>query len=363
MKKHRNVVQHLRTVLSVTACITLFYTVTAVSQTRIKDLAKVKGLEESYVTGISIVNGLRGTGDGTQVSILPQAISNILKNFGQTIDQATLRTRNAAYVLVQAKVPPFGKRGTLIDVDVSSLGDATSLEGGVLQNTVLVDVLNNQIVAEAQGPISIGGLNQQGAGRQNFTTTGKVIDGARILQDVETSFISNEKNITLVLNYPDFTTAQRIVEKINEEFGPGAAMAADPATVEVEIVSKPGQTAGKTTPIEFVSIIEQLTVDVDMPAVVVINERTGTVIAGGNIKISPVLISHGDLMIQIRPQAGQAAQAAQQGRVVYLDEKTGSSVEDLAAALNALQVTPRDLISIFQNLKAQGALKAILKIN
>jgi flagellar P-ring protein precursor FlgI len=363
MLNHNNIENRFWLIVCTIAIILFVLPGIVLSQTRIKDIAKVKGLESRYITGISIVNGLRGTGDGTQVSILPLAISNILKNFGQTIDPTTLRTRNAAYVLVNTDIPPFAKRGALIDVTVSSLGDATSLEGGVLQNAILLDVQNNQIVAEAQGPITIGGLNQQGVGRQNFTTTGKVINGARILQDIETSFVSDGKNITLVLNYPDFTTAQRIVEVVNGEFGAGAAKAIDPATIEIEIVNRPQAAGTAVNPIEFISIVEQLTVDVDIPAVVVINERTGTVIAGGNVKISPVLISHGDLTIQIRPPAGQAAQAAQQGRVVYFDEKTGSSVEDLAAALNALQVTPRDLITIFENLKAQGALKAVLKIN
>ena len=343
-------------------------------QIRIKDIARIKGLESRIVTGQGIVVGLRGTGDGTQVSFTPQEISNFLRNYGVNTNPREFRTRNAATVGVTAVIPPFAKRGSTIDVTVASIGDARSLEGGVLFYTPLNDEMNNQVLAIAQGPVSIGGLNVRGAGRENYPATGNVINGGTILQDIETSFTSDvgtsgegvTEGVTWILNQPDFTTAARIAQAINDEFGDDAAEAVDPATINVKIVGKAGQNEANVNYVNFIAAVEQLTVETDMPAVVVINERTGTVVAGNDVKLSPVLISHGDLTIQIRPPVGAPAQppgqAAQTGSVAYIDKSAGNSVADLAAALNAINVTPRDLIGIFQALKTNGSLKATLKI-
>ena len=329
-------------------------------QTRIKDIAKVRGLESRFLSGQGIVTGLRGTGDGTQAIMTPQAISNLMRNFNLTVDPTALRTRNVAFVTVTAELPPFAKRGMTIDATVASLGDAQSLEGGVLWLSVLSDEVTGEVMATAQGPVTIGGLNVAGAAVQDFTASGKVINGAIILKDIETSFTSNNL-VTMLLIHPDFTTANRIAMAINESFGDDTAEALDPASVEVKIVDVTGEQRSDVNPVEFIAAMEQLTVETDVPAVIVINERTGTVVAGANVTLLPVMISHGDLTIQIRPPPG--APAPPPGSVIILDEKTGSTVADLAGALNALQVTPRDLISIFQALKASGSLKATLIFN
>lgn len=344
-------------------------------QIRIKDIARVKGLEERVLTGLGIVTGLRGTGDGTQATFTQQEISNILRNYGVNIDPTEFRTRNTATVTVTAKIPPFAKRGNTVDVIIASIGDARSLEGGVLVYATLSDEVGGQVLAFAQGPITIGGLNVRGAGRENYPVTGNVINGATILQDIETSFTSDvgtsavgtsAAGVTWILNQPDFTTASRIAQSINDEFGENTAEAVDPATINVKIVGKAGQKDININYVNFIAAVEQLTFEADVSAAVVINERTGTVVVGNDVKLSPVLISHGDLTIEIRPPVGAPAQppgqAAQEGSVAYFDKNAGSSVADLAAALNALGVTPRDLSSIFQALKANGSLKATLKI-
>ncbi|MFC1556557.1 flagellar basal body P-ring protein FlgI [candidate division KSB1 bacterium] len=327
------------------------------AQSRVKDIVHYKGLENQRITGLGLVSGLTGTGDGTQIIYTIQAVANLLKQAGITVDQNRLRQRNVAFVSVYVDVKPFTKRGSLVDVVVSSMGDASSLEGGVLMQTYLYDAPGN-IIAIAEGPVTIGGLNQA-AGVQNFSTTGRVLKGAQLMADLEQTFQTNN-NIALNLYQPDFTTAFRIANTINEEFGDNTARAVDPATVSVTI--QPPFTPPERH-VEFVSMIEQLTLETDLPAKVIINEKTGTVIAGQDVRLDPVMISHGGLTIAIQPPAGAPAGApATQAAVVVLDARTGNSVQDLAAALNALQVTPRDLISIFQALKAHGSLKADLEI-
>jgi flagellar P-ring protein precursor FlgI len=331
-------------------------------QTRIKDVTLIQGLASKQLTGPGLVSGLAGTGDGTQAIFTPQSIANYLRNFNITVDAGALRTRNSALVTVNATLLPFAKRGSMIDIIVSSIGDATSLAGGVLAPTILIDPETEQPVAIASGPISIGGLNVAGAATQNYTATGRIVNGGSILYDIESSF-SSENQISLILHYPDFTTANRISQAINNRIGANTAEAVDPATVNVKIVQQSGQQASDVNAVEFVATIEQLSINTDVPAVVVINERTGTVVAGDNVTLLPVMISHGDISIQIRPPAGApAGQAPQQGAAVYMDDQSVSTVSNLAAALNALQVTPRDLISIFQALKANGSLRATLKV-
>lgn len=326
-------------------------------QSRIKDIARVQGLESRRIDGLGLVTGLDGTGDGTQIIFTIQAVANLLKQYGITVDQNRLRQRNVAVVVVSAEIPPFFKRGSLIDVVVSSMGDASSLEGGVLLQSPMHDV-NGELYAFAQGVVSIGGLNLQGVGRENFPATGRVVNGGQILKDMEQSFQSPD-GIQLNLYQPDFTTATRLAAAINKKFGGNSAKPIDPATILVKI-QFPYE---NSQAVEFVSAIEQLVVESDGFAKVVINERTGTVIAGKNVKLSEVMISHGGLTVAIRPAGGAlAGQPVVNGAVVVLDSRTGSSVQDLADALNAMQVTPRDLIAIFQALKAQGALKAVLEI-
>ncbi len=326
------------------------------AQTRLKDIGMIQGVETGRLTGIGLVTGLRGTGDGTQIIPTIRAMTNVLKNFGITIDENRLRMRNAALVMISADIPPFSKRGAKFDISVSSLGDAQSLEGGILTQANLVD-MNQSVVATAQGPVSIGGLNVQGAGTQNFTASGRIVKGGALLQDMSLSYES-EDEFRINLYQPDFTTAFRVAQSIDKVFGDNTAYAQDPATIVVKMMPPYNDNNRK---VEYISMVEQLVVQTDVQAKVVINERTGTVIVGAEVKLSEVLITHGDLTIAITPDPAQPAQQVQ-GQAIFLSKTIGSSIGDLASALNALQVAPRDMIAIFQALKAQGALKAELVI-
>ncbi len=334
----------------------------AISQVRIKDISSIVGIDEKNLVGYGLVMGLNGTGDGTRALFTIQSVSNMLNNMGITVDPAKIRMRNVAAVMVTAKMPPFIKRGGRFDVVVSSLGDARSIQGGNLVMTPLMDS-NKELYAFAQGPVSIGGLNERGAGggaRENYSLVGRIPLGAKVEKDINPTF-ENDGIIRLGIYEPDFTTAFRIANRINLEFGHNIAVPEDAGVVTVQI---PQDYVENKIQVSFIAKLEGLEIDPDTPAKVVVNERTGTVIVGSRVRLLPVAISHGNLTIQIGggvDAAGQPVPAAD-GAVVVLDESAGSSVGDLAEALNSLKVSPRDMISIFQALKESGALKAELKI-
>ncbi|MCL5019753.1 MAG: flagellar basal body P-ring protein FlgI [Patescibacteria group bacterium] len=335
-------------------------------QVRIKEVAGIQGMEAQRVTGYGLVMGLAGTGDGTTALFTIQSVANLLRNMGLTIDQNRIRMRNVAAVMVNTELPSFTKQGTRSDVIVSSMGDASSLEGGTLIETPLFDV-NREIIAYAEGPITVGGRNIAGAGggaRQNYVLSGRIQEGARAVKELPLRFIADGA-VKLALNRPDFTTAVRIAERVNRTFKEPIAVPLDAGTVVVNI---PQTYIDNNNIIAFISQVELLQINPDVIAKVVVNERTGTVIVGGDVRISPVAISHGDLSIQIQaapaaaPVPGAAPQAAQQKRMVVLGETEGNSVQNLAEALNALSVTPKDVIAIFQALKQAGALQAELVV-
>ncbi len=334
----------------------LLFSASAESQTRLKDIASIQGMEHASIQGIGLVTGLSGTGDGTQIIPTIRAMTNVLKNYGITIDENRLRMRNAALVIITASVPPFAKRGTRIDLTLATIGDAQSLEGGVLSQSYLAD-MSGVKVASAQGPITIGGSNRQG-GTQNFAASGRVVKGGTLIGDIALNFES-ENEFKINLHLPDFTTAFRVATSIDNAFGESTAEAIDPSTIIVKINPEYSDNNRK---VEFISLVEQISIVTDLPAKVVINERTGTVIVGAEVRLSEVLITHQDITINIAQPQGQPAGQQAQGQAVYLNKSVGSSIGDLAGALNALQVAPRDMIAIFQALKAQGALKAELVI-
>ena len=337
----------------------LFASLSSFAQTRIKDIAKIAGLEDKRVTGFGLVTGLNGSGDGTRAIFTIQAFANLLQRMDVRVDARGLRMRNIAAVMVSANIPPFTKRGDKVDVVVSSVGDAKSLQGGTLVRSELND-LTGKVIGYAQGPISTGGINQgagAGAGRTNFELVGRVANGAKIEEDLVSSYIDENSEIKLKLDEPDFTSASRVIQKINKEFGENTAYAIDAASISVKI---PKSYIDMKDEVGFISRVENLVIDPDIRAKVVINERTGTVVVGSDVTISTVAISHGDLTIDIiDPAAGQQA-APQQGSVVLMRET--AKVGDLAAALNALRVSPEDIIAIFQALKELGALNAELVI-
>jgi len=330
------------------------------SQVRLKDIGYIQGMESRRVTGYGLVTGLNGTGDGIFALFTIRSLANLLRNMDIRVDEARLRMRNIAGVMVTAELPPFTTRGTITDAVVSSIGDARSLEGGTLIQSPLYDS-KGELFANAQGPISIGGLNVAGAGgpaTRNFPLVGKVINGVKAEKSFPLNFMS-EGTVIFKLNYPDFTSSYRVSDKINSYFQESISLSVNAADVNIQV---PQTYMDGDRIIEFLSIIEQIDIEPDVAAKVVINERTGTVVVGRDVKILPVAISHGDLTIQIRPSqpVSGAPPPPAAGAVVVLSEREGGNIGDLAEALNALQVAPKDIISIFQALKQVGALKAEL---
>ncbi len=338
---------------------------------RIKDIAHIKGVRDNQLVGYGIVVGLNKTGDKSRSTQISQR--NMLLNFGSVVQNANdIKNNNSAAVIVTANVPPFAKAGDKIDVVVSSMADAKSLEGGVLVSTQLL-APNGEVVALAQGPISTGGTSVEASGsskRTAITTSGRVPNGAIIERDIQTS-IGDDYGFDLVLNQSDFTLASRVADTISKKIAP--AMATDGGTIRVELPS-----SGNKIPI--LSAIENLTVETAMDgARIVINERTGTVIIGSAVRLHPVAVAHGGITVSIQatnevsqPNAlsntgttlgvsnAQIDIEKQSGSLIQL--AANSTLQDLVGALNTLGVTPSDLISILQALKAAGSLQANLEI-
>lgn len=317
---------------------------------RLKDIATVKGVRENILIGYGIVVGLKGTGDSS-VDVTSQSLGRLFGKLGLDIQgNAAVKSKNAAAVIVTAKLPPFARVGNRIDVTVSSIGDAASLEGGVLLVTPL-RAGDQNVYAVAQGAVSIGAVAD--GSTKNFPTVARVVAGATIEKDLDTNF-SQKKNFRMALHNPDFTTAARVATIVNGELGGKFASARDSGTIDIVV---PFNYEGNT--VELLAALENLQVNVDSNAKVVLNERTGTVVMGDRISISPVAIAHGELAIEV---AGTAAGAATKGPKPRLMELKGASVADLVKALNSLGVQPKDLTAIFQTLKETGALQADLEI-
>jgi len=355
----------------------LFYSGAFGAVSRVKDVAKVVGLSDIQVIGYGIVIGLDGSGDRSirTARIASQSAANMLERFGITLDPRDLRLRNIAAVMVTGNVPPFIDTGERIDVNVSSLGDATSLEGGTLLLTPLVGP-QGTVYAQAQGPLAVGGFNaESGLGdriTRNHTQVGVVTAGATMARQRRVAYVK-DGTINLALNDPDFSTSMNVANAINQHFNQSLSKPVDQATVEIAL---PNQ-APLSNPVNFLAELETLQVAVDVPARVVINERTGTIVAGSNVRISEAAISHGNITVQIQqtPIISQPPPFSQQGQTAVVPNaqmqvqedvnamevvQESTTVGEVAAALNALGVRPRDLISIFQALERAGALQAEL---
>jgi flagellar P-ring protein precursor FlgI len=324
----------------------LFCALTATSafanSSRLKDLVTIKGVRENPLIGYGLVIGLNGTGDGGG-----EITNTSLKKMFQTLGlnpQKEVTSKNVAAVIVTAKLPPFGRVGQKLDVTISSIGDASSLAGGTLLVTPLKGG-DGQIYAVANGPLSIGGLDKG----KKMATTGRIPEGGTIEKELELSF-NDKRAIRMALNNPDFTTAARIERTINQELGGKYATAADATTIDVII---PGYYEKKV--VELIANIENFKVVADAAAKIVINERTGTLVAGGDIVLKKSAISHGDLMVEIKGSEGSG------NKHVHLMEQT-TTINDLVKALNALGTKPEDLISIFQALKQNGSLVAEIEL-
>ncbi len=347
---------------------------TSVFAARIKDIVEIQGVRQNQLIGYGLVVGLKGTGDGNQSLFTLQSISSMLEKMGMTVNPTKFQVKNVAAVMVTTDMPPFARPGSQIDVSASSMGDATSLEGGTLLFTPLKGA-DGQVYAVAQGPLVIGGFSASGAGasvQKNFPTVGRVVGGGIIEKEVPSSFGKTDR-LALTLNHPDFTTASRVAESINAAFSSHIATTSDSGTIEVNV---PPRYADDK--VGFVASIESLGVTPDIVSKVVVNERTGTVVIGENVRISTVAIAHGNLSIQIKenPNVSQPMPFSQGQTVVtpntsmaVKEEKapiylmqSGTSIGEIVRALNALGVTPRDLISIFQALQTAGALQAQLEV-
>lgn len=347
--------------------------VTVVHAERIKDIASFEGVRDNQLIGYGLIVGLNGSGDKGKTAI--QSISSMLKRMGVTVNPADIQTKSIAAVVITATLPPFAKPGMKIDALVSTIGDANSIQGG----TLLLAPINGpdgKVYGLAQGPVSIGGFAAEGAGasaQKNHPTAGKVPEGVTIEREPVFT-LGNGSEMRLFLHKADFATVDMISKKINESFGGEYAFPIDPSAVRVVLPP-----AYIENPIGLITRVEQLDVAVDMAAKIVINERTGTIIIGDNVRISPVAIAHGSLAIEIRerPEVSQPLPFAPEKAETKTVPRTDISVKEQKAslvpvsgvtlgqvvrALNALGVTPRDLISILQALKASGALRAELEI-
>ena len=344
---------------------------------RIKDLVGIQGVRSNQLIGFGLIIGLSGTGDSaTNVFFSIQSIVNMLKKLGITIpadEVDNLKFKNIATVMVTADLPAFARQGDRIDVTASSVGDSKSLQGGTLLMTPLRGP-DSKTYAVAQGPLSIGGFSVAGAARgvqKNHLTVGRIANGGIVERELPHQFNMKEE-IFLNLKITDFTTASRIAKAVNDESKDNIAKSIDGRTVRVSVPS-----FYKENTSSFITKLESLEVDPDTPAKVIIDERTGTIVMGENVRISTVAVAHGALFVEIReepvasqPEAlspeGQTAilprtrVAAEEGKDKLLVVPKGVSLGEIVNALNSIGVTPRDLIAILMAIKASGALHAEL---
>lgn len=342
---------------------------------RLKDIANFKGVRPNQLIGNGLVVGLNGTGDGTNVDFNVQELANMLSHLGINADREKMKVKNIAAVAVTALLPPFARVGSRIDVVVSSMGDAKSLQGGTLLLTPLKGV-DKQVYALAQGPVSVGGFSasgQAGGGvTKNHPTAGRIAGGATVEKEIPLDLLEKE-NFTLSLHEADFTTSQRAAKAINKALHGSYAISRDGGTINVKL---PPQFKDRVVPL--LASLENLEIIPDSVAKVVLDERNGTVVMGANVRISTVAIAHGNLMVRIKekPRISQPLPFSEgetavvpdstvtvregENRLMVLPE--GVSIGQVVQALNAIGVTPRDLIAILQAIKAAGALQAELEI-
>lgn len=359
-------------VLTLSMGMAFFCAPTEAASLRLKDITHIKGVRKNQLVGYGLVVGLARTGDQSRSTL--NAEYNFIKNMGGRLDnENTIRSTNTAAVVVTAMVPAFAKEGDHIDVLVSSMADAKSLEGGTLISTQL-KAPNGEIVAVAQGPVSVGGSSVDAGGsstRTAITTSGRVPQGAIMERDIRTD-IGDEYGLDLVLDRNDFTMANRVAEAITHGLGP--ARAVDGSSIRVNI---PDQYIDNR--IAFISKLENITVNsIDEIAKVVVNERTGTIVIGNGVRLLPAAVAHGGITVKVKTtnevsQPGAFANGDTMGVTnseVEIEEEAGSLIElqggstlgDLVSALNAIGVSPNDLISILQALKAAGSLESALEI-
>ncbi len=357
-----------------TLCLMAILAYPAVGASRIKDIASFEGVRDNQLVGYGLVVGLNGTGDRNQTFFSTQTLANMLERSGVTVSPEQVRVKNIAAVIVTATLPPFVRQGSRIDATVSSIGDAQSIQGGVLIMTTLRSA-DSTVYATAQGPVAIAGFSAGGATSRvqtNHPTVGRVPNGALVEKEVPVD-LANKTRLNLVLFANDFTTAARAVRSINAIVGSDVAAAVDGRTIAIAI---PLEYAKRT--VEFMAMVENAKMDVDAPARVVLNEKTGTIVMGKEVRVAEVSIIHGSLSLQIgtlfsvsQPQSlsggetrviPESTVTAQEDKGKTVTLRDGATVEEVVRGLTAIGAGPRDVIAILQAIKAQGALQAELEI-
>jgi len=343
---------------------------------RIQDIVDFENVRENQLIGYGLVVGLKGTGDMLRnAPFTEQSLKSMLDRLGINMRDLRMNTKNVAAVTITATLPPFARKGSRIDVQIAAMGDASSLQGGTLLTTPLVG-MDGEVYAVAQGTVAVSGFEARGAAQsvsRGVTTSARITNGAIVEREVP-FVLGQMETMRLALKNPDFTTAQRVASTINAAQGPVARML-DPTTVQVDLPS--GYPYGMA---HFISEIERLPVTVDQPARIVVDEASGTIVMGADVKVSRVAIAQGNLTIRVTemPQVSQPAPFSEGGQTVVVPRtnievddgagrqlgvlETGVSLQDLVNGLNALGVTPRDLITILQALRAAGALQAEVEV-
>jgi flagellar P-ring protein precursor FlgI len=360
---------------------------------RIKDIVSIKGIRPNQLFGYGLIIGLNGSGDKDGTTFTVQGLVNMLERQGIHVSAQDVKVSNVAAVMVSATLPPFARVGKKLDITVSSIGDAKSLQGGTLLMTPLKGA-DGKVYALAQGPVAVGGYTASGAAgggaTKNHPTVGLISGGATVEREIPLS-LDEKKEFILVLNHPDFMTASRIVEQVNEHFREPLAKPVDSGTLKIQVPQR-----FQDNVVTLLAEVGQLEVKPDTDAKVIVNERTGTVVIGENVRISTVAVAHGNLSIQIKetrqvsqplpfapPGRGQPTRTEdgvivapggatvvtpdsdvsvgeEQNRLLLIPE--GRTVGDLVRALNAIGISPRDLITVLQAVKAAGALHGELEI-
>ena len=343
--------------------------------TRIKNLGTFQGVRPNPLMGYGLIVGLQGTGDSAASLFANRSLAGLLSKLGIVVDPDELKVTNVAAVMVTAELPPFARIGDTLDVTVSSIGDSDNLQGGTLLATPLLAV-DGEVFALAQGAVSIGGFSATtGQGdrvQNNHPTVARIPQGALVERELALE-LKNRRSIRLILRDKDFTTAARTALELNKKLGHGIAHALDAGTVEISIPD-----GAQADPVTFLARVEDVEVEPDRSAAIVLNERTGTVVMGSDVRVSAVAIAHGNLSVRIstRTAVSQTAPFAEVGTTVTFDNEEivvqeqgsnlavvqGVTIGELVRALNAIGASPRDLIAILQAMKVAGALHAELKI-
>ena len=350
--------------------------VSAGATSRIKDLASIEGVRQNQLIGYGLVVGLNGTGDTlNNIPFTKQSLTAMLERLGVNIRGQTIRTGNVAAVMVTGNLPPFGTQGTRMDVTVSAMGDAKSLQGGTLLVTPLLGADGN-VYAVAQGSLAISGFQAEGEAAKitrGVPTVGRIANGALIEREIEFA-LNRVGQLRMALRNPDFTTAKRIAAAINDYIGSPTAEPIDQSTIVITLPTK-----STSNIVSFLTEIEQLQIEPDLPARIVIDERSGVVVIGRDVRVSMIAVAQGNLTVTVSetPEVSQPAPFARRGRTTVVPRtsigvqedgkkmflvKEGISLQQVVDGLNAMGIGPRDLITILQAIKAAGAIQADIEV-